>query len=130
VTDKPEWVRALEAKYGLPAEDIPGTVYVLHYDPPQIVRSVSMDYAGLQAVAGKHGLESDGPISHYVGWTQQSDPRRRIYNHGPISRCEVVSLRPGTMRDEQREKLTGACPKCGAALRDSLSRDYLEYLGR
>jgi hypothetical protein len=101
VTDKPEWARALEAKYGLPDEDRPGTVYVLHYGLPQVVRSVSMDYAGLQAVAGRHGLESDGLISHYVGWTQQSNPRRRIYNHRPISQCEIVSLKPGTMKHDE-----------------------------
>jgi hypothetical protein len=34
--EKPEWVLALEARYGVPIEDVPGTVYILHYDPPQI----------------------------------------------------------------------------------------------
>lgn len=128
--EKPEWVSALEARYGVPIEDVPGTVYILHYDPPQVVRSVSRDYSGQLAEPGPRGLESDGPISHYVGWSQQSNPRRRIYKHGPISQVEIAALKPGTMRDEQREKLTGTCPKCGTALRDSLSAEYLEHLGR
>jgi hypothetical protein len=104
--EKPGWVLALEARYGVPIEDVPGTVYILHYDPPQVVRSVSRDYSGQLAEPGPHGLESDGPISHYVGWSQQPNPRRRIY------------------------KLTGTCPKCGTALRDSLSAEYLEHLDR
>jgi hypothetical protein len=52
--EKPEWVLALEAKYGVPIEDVPGTVYILHYDPPQVVRSVSRDYSGqLADLAGR-----------------------------------------------------------------------------
>lgn len=42
---RPDWVRHLESKYGLPIEQVPGTVYGLCYDPPVVVRSVSSDYA-------------------------------------------------------------------------------------
>ena len=37
-TVKPEWVLALEEKHGMPFEQIPGTVYTLHYDPPTVVQ--------------------------------------------------------------------------------------------
>jgi hypothetical protein len=43
---RPEWVRRLEEKHGLPITKIPGAIYGLCYDPPIIVQSVSLDYAG------------------------------------------------------------------------------------
>lgn len=124
---KPEWVLALEAKHGLPIEDIPGMVYVLHYDEPQVVWSVSRDYAGTRAELGPHGLVSERPITHYVGWTQQADPRRRIYRHGPAALVTVASLTPGTMRDETQAKIGGVCAKCGEPLCASLASDQPAY---
>jgi len=38
-----QWIAGLEAKHGLPLDRIPGKVYVLHYEVPQVVRSVSVD---------------------------------------------------------------------------------------
>jgi hypothetical protein len=40
------WEADLEAKHRMPLDQIPGHVYVLHYDVPQIVKSVGGDYAG------------------------------------------------------------------------------------
>ena len=102
------WEEDLVAKHGLPFDQIPGHVYVLHYEIPQVVRSVSSDYP------------SSSPIRHYVGWTQQTDPRKRIRAHGPADLREVVSLVPGTPTDEEDTKRGGTCPKCGEALVDSL----------
>jgi hypothetical protein len=75
-------------------------VYAWHYDVPQRVKSVSRDYAGPGAALGPGGLASAKPIRHYVGWSQQADPRKRIYNHGPVALREIVYLESGTMVDE------------------------------
>src|SRR5215469_12194938 len=118
-----EWEERLEAKHGRPLGEITGTVYVLHYEVPQVVRSVSADYAATPPVFGKYGqMESAGPIRHYVGWTQQAKPGKRISAHGSAALREVVYQQPGTMADEQAMKLTGTCPKCGERLSDSLAR--------
>lgn len=118
---RPQWVLDLEAKHGVPAEQIPGMVYALHYDEARVVRSVSGDYAGLEPRGDSAGWLSAGPVRHYVGWTQQRDPRKRISRHAPMSATQIVQLIPGTMRDEQELKLTGRCPKCGEPYRDSLA---------
>lgn len=115
------WASDLEGKHGMPLEQIPGQVYVLHYEVPQVARSVSRDYAGTSPKADADGLLSAGPIRHYVGWTQQAKPSKRISRHGPAASREVAYLAPGTTRDEQTLKLTGTCPKCGEALAASLA---------
>lgn len=118
---RPQWVLDLEAKHGLPVEQISGTVYALHYDPPRVVRSVSGDYAGTEPRSDSSGWLSAGPISHYVGWTQQRDPRKRIGRHAPMGATEMVCLEPGTMLDEHAMKATGRCPLCGERYRDSFA---------
>ena len=116
-----QWATDLEAKYGMPLDQIPGMVYVLHYEVPQIVKSVSRDYAGPSPRADADGLLSARPIRHYVGWTQQARPSKRISRHGPAAKREVVYLQPGTTRDEQTLKLAGTCPKCSESLAASLA---------
>jgi hypothetical protein len=116
----PDWASALEAKFGLPLERIPGTVYVLHYEVPQLVRSVSRDYAGGAGQLGPKGLHSANPLRHYVGWSSQADPRKRIYDHGPAALREIVYLEPDTMNDEAELKVIGRCPKCGERYADDL----------
>ncbi len=118
---RPQWVLDLEAKHGLPVEQIPGMVYALHYDPPRVVRSVSGDYAGPGPRSDSSGWLSACPIRHYVGWTQQQNPRKRIGRHAPLGVTEVVYVEPGTMADEHDLKQTGHCPKCGEPYRDSLA---------
>jgi hypothetical protein len=115
------WEADLEAKHGMPVDQIPGHVYVLHYEVPQIVKSVSADYAGPSPRADADGFLSATPIRHYVGWTQQRLPRKRINRHGPAALHEIVYLEPGTTRDEQTMKLTGTCPTCGESLAASLA---------
>lgn len=119
--DKPQWVLDLEAKHGLPIEQIPGMVYALHYDPPRVIRSVSGEYAGPDPQRDASGWLSAGPIRHYVGWTQQRDPRKRIGRHAPLGVTEIVHLEPGTMLDEHKLKRTGHCPKCGEPYRKSIA---------
>jgi hypothetical protein len=61
-----EWEAGLEAKDGMPLNQIQGTVYVLHYEIPQVVKSVSADYAGSPPqVDGTDGrFVSATPIRH------------------------------------------------------------------
>lgn len=115
------WEEDLEAKHGAPLEQIMGTIYVLHYDEPQVVQSVSTDYAGPNPTVDKDGYLSAAPIRHYVGWTQLAKPSKRISRHGPAALREVVLRQPGTTQDEQTIKLTGSCPQCGEPLAASLA---------
>jgi hypothetical protein len=111
----------LEVKHGLPIEQVPGMVYALHYDPPRVVRSVSGEYAGPDPQSDSSGWLSAEPIRHYVGWTQQQDPRKRIGRHAPMGVTEIVHLLSGTMVDERELKRAGHCPKCGEPYRDSIA---------
>jgi hypothetical protein len=116
------WIADLEAKHGMPLDDIPGTVYVLHYEVPQTVKSVSGDYAAHPPLSDGDGFLSATPIRHYVGWTQQRLPRKRINRHGPAALREIVHQKAGTTQDEQAMKLTGTCAKCGESLASSLAQ--------
>src|ERR1700733_11524930 len=115
-----DWKRELEAKHGMPLSQIPGKVYALHYEVPQVVKSVSTDFAGPSPRSDRDGFLSARPVRHYVGWTQQARPSKRYNRHGLAAYREVVYLRPGTMEDETALKLTGTCPKCGEPYADSL----------
>jgi len=116
-----QWRLDLEAKYALPSEQIPGNVYALHYEIPRFVKSVSRDYAGRDPEEDSSGLRSAGPIRHYVGWTQQQNPRRRIGKHAPLAATQIAYLEPGTLQDEAQLKLAGLCPMCHEPYRDSLA---------
>lgn len=115
------WKEDIEAKHGLPLDQIRGFVYVVHYEIPQIVKSVSRDYAGPAPRSDTDGFLSATPIRHYVGWTQQRDPMHRIRKHGPAALREVVYLKPGTTANEQAMKMNATCPKCGESLAASLA---------
>jgi hypothetical protein len=119
---RPEWVRRLEEKHGRPINKIPGAIYGLCYDPPVIVESVSMDYAGDPPEHNARGFLSAGPIRHYVGWTQQRDPQRRILNHHRAGTAVTVTLSRGTMEGEEEIKRTATCPTCGRPYAESLTR--------
>lgn len=110
---KPEWVLELEYKHGLPIEQVPGHVYVLHYDAPRVVKSVSGEYPHTRSPSGAFDSE---PITHYVGWTQQANPRKRVGKHGLGATAAIAYLAPGTMTDETELKKNGTCPKCDASL--------------
>lgn len=118
---KPQWVLDLEAKHGIPWEQIPGTIYALCYDPPTVVRSVSINYAAAPPKRTSSGYQSATPIRHYVGWTQQADPRKRIAKHRRAATPVRVSLSTGTMRDEEETQRTGHCSVCGEPFADSLT---------
>lgn len=126
---KPQWVLDLEAKHGLLGEQIPGTIYALCYDPPAVVRSVSINYAATPPKRTSSGFESATPIRHYVGWTQQADPRKRIAKHHLAATPVRVSLSTGTMCDEEQMQRTGQCSVCGEPFADSARRVNQSHLG-
>jgi hypothetical protein len=67
-----QWATDLEAKYGMPLDQIPGKVYVLHYEVPQLVKSVSRDYAGPSPQA-----DADGFLSANLAAAECRIERRR-----------------------------------------------------
>jgi rubredoxin len=81
--------------------DRPGMVYVLCFGAPTNVAD------------GDRGHVQ--PTTHYVGWTGQNPPARRIRQHRvPLE--SIASMEPGTAEDEERTKRDGCCPQCGARL--------------
>ncbi|WP_157227641.1 hypothetical protein [Nocardia asiatica] len=56
-------------------------------------------------------------VLHYVGWTRQHPPLRRVNQHGPACREFLVAILPGTLAEEAHLKAEGLCPKCGQPLR-------------
>lgn len=115
------WMARLEAKHGKPLEDIEATVYVIHYENPTVVRSVSNDYGEGVSVR---------PITHYVGWTQQARPMNRVRNHHAPGTDLRVDFQPGTMREEARLKAWGQCFACGEDLAGSLVPEAVTYYRR
>jgi hypothetical protein len=78
--------------------DHPEHVYILCYGQPVLV--LSRDYLDFER-------EKDQPISHYVGYTGQQPPVKRIYSHGKGSTGAIASIIPGTIDDE--DELKGDC---------------------
>lgn len=71
-----------------------GTVYVLHFDQPTVVRDA--DNGHIQ------------PTTHYVGWT--SHPvQKRVREHA-VPMDTVVSTQAGTTNDEALLKQAGRMP--------------------
>lgn len=87
--------------------DHPEHIYILCYGQPTIVKD--RDY--LLANTG-----SDYPITHYVGYTRQLPPVKRIRSHGARSAHFIAQIRPGTEADEESAKRSESCPKCGGDL--------------
>jgi hypothetical protein len=76
-------------------------VYILCYGTPTVIRE------------GDCGAR---PVTHYVGYTRQQPPVKRVWQHGRGSARALTQVRPGTMRDEARAKCLERCPRCGARL--------------
>jgi hypothetical protein len=114
----------MERKYGAPIEHIPGVVYAIHYEVPVMAKSVGREYT----TSNWAEPPAHHPLRHYVGWTQQSDPYKRINQHHKAGEGEVVYLLPGYMQDEDTLKQMGKCPKCdewfGASLGEGRWRTF------
>src|SRR5690349_18023511 len=82
-------------------------VYILCYGRPVLVRD--RDYL-------RDDPSMDYPITHYVGWTGQQPPVKRVRDHGAKSARYIARTFPGSMRDQERIKLFESCPECGKSL--------------
>jgi hypothetical protein len=85
----------------------PEHIYILCYGRPVLVRD--RDYL-------LDDPTRNYPITHYVGYTGQQPPVKRVREHGARSAHHIVVIRSGTERDEERAKSSEACPKCGQSL--------------
>lgn len=74
---RPEWVRRLREKHGLPVTQIPGTVCACCHDPPVVVHSVSSDYAGDPPEVEERATCPPGGSGTTWGGPQQRDPGAR-----------------------------------------------------
>jgi hypothetical protein len=80
-----------------------GIVYYLCMNPPIRLGSVELGYLN--------------PLTHYVGFTQQTNPLRRVRAHGgKVLDQYVVALIPGSMWLEWYLQRYGNCKKCGRSL--------------
>lgn len=82
-------------------------VYILCYGVP--VQVSDRDYLTADPT---HGY----PISHYVGFTTQQPPVKRVRSHGARSAHFIARILPGSLADEDAVKRGGACPTCGGSL--------------
>jgi len=85
----------------------PEHIYILCYGRPTIVRD--RDH-----LIGDP--THDYPITHYVGWTRQLPPIKRVRQHAAGSAHFVAQIRPGTTEDEDAAKRGECCPACGGSL--------------
>jgi hypothetical protein len=87
--------------------DHPQHIYILCYGRAVLVRD--RDYL-------PHDPTRNYPITHYVGYTGQRPPVRRVREHGARSAHHIAAIRPGSMRDEAHAKRHERCPSCGGSL--------------
>jgi hypothetical protein len=85
----------------------PEHIYILCYGRPVLVRD--RDYL-------LDDPSRDYPITHYVGYTAQQPPVKRVREHGARSAHHIAAIRPGSMRDEEHAKSVEACPRCSQSL--------------
>jgi hypothetical protein len=78
-------------------------VYVICYGEPFIPDQADLGYPAY-------------PVTHYVGFTEQHPPLRRVQSHGRGSTAGLVEIRTGTLRDEARIKCLEKCARCGESL--------------
>jgi hypothetical protein len=91
-----QWASDLEAKHGMPLNQIAGKVYALHYEVPQVVKSVSNDYAG------------PAPQSDADGYRHRTSAlsRHEWYSNAPVTVRHLFSHfkgKPGAMAENLRE---------------------------
>lgn len=54
----------------------------------------------------------DYAITHYVGYTTQQPPMKRVKQHGSMCADHLVLVRQGNEDDEIKMKAFESCPKC------------------
>lgn len=103
-------------------------LYVLCYGEPTVVKSRDVCEWDRQAFLRDFDRRhTTYPITHYVGWTGQSPPIKRVYDHGRGSTAALVTTFPGSTYEESVIKAFGRCPRCDASLdyfADNTLRDH------
>jgi hypothetical protein len=92
----------------------PEHLYVICYGQTTMVKS--RDWSAWDAELRECHAFKPYPISHYIGWTTQRPPVKRLWQHGTNSAQRVVTVVPGTTYEESVLKQFGACPKCNGSL--------------
>lgn len=84
-------------------------VYILCFGRPRLIRS--RDFRPSERPWQNY------PLTHYVGFTRQRPPSKRVRDHGgKYLYPYVVEIRPGTELDEFRIKCEENCARCGESL--------------
>lgn len=84
-----------------------GHIYVACFDEPTTVKKRDFH---------PDDPDHDYPLRHYVGWTGQQPPSKRIAEHGRATREGVRLIVPGTEAEECVVKRLFRCPRCGEEL--------------
>jgi hypothetical protein len=85
-------------------------VYILCFGSPRVIRD--RDYR-----PSEPRPVTNYALLHYVGWTGQHPPSKRVRDHGGKYLFPyIVEIRPGTPRDEFRIKCEETCARCGESL--------------
>jgi hypothetical protein len=85
----------------------PEHVYILCYGRPVYVSS--RDYVSTET-------DRRYPIAHYVGYTRQQPPVKRIRQHAAQSARHIAHIQPGDEALEESIKRSWRCPRCGGDL--------------
>lgn len=94
--------------------DHPEHLYVICYGKPAMVKS--RDWSAWDLELKEMGSFKPYPISHYVGWTTQHPPVKRLWQHAANSAQLVVTVMPGNAYEESVLKQFGVCPRCHGSL--------------
>lgn len=78
----------------------PAHIYISCFATPTVLRDADTQFA----------------VMHYVGFTRQHPPMRRVSQHGPACREALVAIIPGACDEEEALKAGSLCPRCGLAL--------------
>jgi hypothetical protein len=85
----------------------PEHIYVLCFGEPTVIKS--RDYL-------QRDHSENYPISHYVGYTSQHPPMKRVKQHGAFCAGFLVGVYVGDEIAERKFKAFGDCPKCSRDL--------------
>ena len=80
--------------------DHPDHIYIACFSTPTTLRD----------------LDKRNIFMHYVGWTRQQPPVRRVKQHGSACLNALVAIVPGSEAEEEDLRASQRCPRCGQPL--------------
>lgn len=80
--------------------DHPEHIYIACFSSPTTVRHADKRHS----------------FMHYVGWTRQQPPVRRVKQHGSAYLNALLTIVPGSETEEEDVKARQQCPRCGQPL--------------